>query len=207
VELWKGRNDYTGVVQSPLIAFVANLDFEEAAEHGWKYDFKIDSLTLLGYLGQVLAWIRLTWLQEPNNGFNGVEHWSKKVLLWNALPENFGAEKTIGFKGEDLFNVFTTRRDADPNSEEYQRAEKATWRMLTQSTLQKITRGKNLTHSVACGEFLDLPENEGKDALPGTFGELLQYGSIHFEQIRDIAYIDPQVVAPEHILHKGPLEM
>jgi hypothetical protein len=205
-ELWKGRSDYTGVIQSPLISFVANLDFEEVHKQGWKYDFKVDSMTLLGYLGQVVAWIRLAWLQEPNGGFNGVEHWSKKVLLWNALSENFGAETVLGFKGQDLYNVFTTRRDADPNSEEYQRAEKVTWKLLTQCMLQKVTHAKGLTHSVSCGALLDLPENKGKEAEPGTFGELLRYGSVHFEQMRDITYVDPPAVAPENIIHKGPIE-
>jgi hypothetical protein len=103
--------------------------------------------------------------------------------------------------------VFTTRIDADPESEEYKLAKKTAWRMLTKSSFQKITHGKNLTHSVHCGALLDLPENEGKDQEPGTFGELIRFGSVHLEQTREsIVYVDPVVVAPELVIHKGIFE-
>ena len=78
---------------------------------------------------------------------------------------------------------------------------------MTASTMQKITHGKNLTHSVHCGALRDLLENESKDQELGTFGELLRYGSVHLEQTRNgIAYVDPLVVAPEFVLHKGLFE-
>jgi hypothetical protein len=103
--------------------------------------------------------------------------------------------------------VITTRIDADPESEEYKLAKKTAWRMLTKSSFQKITHGKNLTHSVHCGALLDLPENEGKDQEPGTFGELIRFGSVHLEQTREsIVYVDPVVVAPELVIHKGIFE-
>lgn len=117
------------------------------------------------------------------------------------------AEGVVGYKGQDLFNVFTTRLDADPGSEEYKLAEKTTWRLLSESSLQKITHGKNITYSIHCGALMDLPENEGKDQEPGTFGELLRYGSVHLEQTREsMTYVDPVVVAPEFIIHKKLLE-
>jgi hypothetical protein len=117
------------------------------------------------------------------------------------------AEQIVGYKGEDLFKVFTTKRDGDPASEEYKLAEKTTWRMLTDSTMQKITHGKELTHTIHCGALMDLPENKGRDAEPGTFGELIRYGSVHLEQTRArIAYVDPVPVAPEFVIHKKLLE-
>lgn len=70
--------------------------------------------------------------------------------------------------------------------------------------MQKITHGKNLTYEPACGVLLDLPENLGKDCEPGTFGELLRYGSVHFEQTRGkINYLEPERPAPNMIIHKG----
>jgi hypothetical protein len=117
------------------------------------------------------------------------------------------AEQVVGYKGEDLFNVFTTKMDGDSASEKYKLAEKTAWRMLTNSTMQKITHGKELTHTIHCGALMDLPENEGRDAEPGTFGELIRYGSVHLEQTRArIAYVDPVPVAPELIIHKKLLE-
>jgi hypothetical protein len=207
VHLWKGRADFTGVIQSPLIKFMQDFKFSEAEARGFKWDFKVDEQTVLGYTGQCLAWIRLTWLQEPDGGFDGVEYWARKVLVFDVAQEGFGAEQIVGYKGEDLFRVFTTRRDAAPESEEFRKAEETTWRLLTKSSLQKITHGKGLTHSLHCGALLDFAENEGRDQEPGTFGELLRYGSVHLEQTREsIAQVDPIVVDPRFIIRKGLLE-
>lgn len=78
--------------------------------------------------------------------------------------------------------------------------------MITQSVMQKITHGKELCHKPHCGTLLDLPENEGKDMAPGTFAELLRYGSVHLEQTREMHYIEAAVVESELILRKGLLE-
>ncbi|KAF2794770.1 hypothetical protein K505DRAFT_241388 [Melanomma pulvis-pyrius CBS 109.77] len=207
MHFWKGRQDYTGIIESPLIGFVKDFNFAEAEARGFKWDFKIDELTVLGYIGQVVAWVRLCWLQEPNGGFNGVEYYCNKVLLFDVLTEDWPAETVVGFDGQSLFNVFTTKLDDDPESEEYKKAYEATWLMLTKSCLQKITHAKGITKDLACGMLLDKKENERKDGEPGTFGELLRYGSVHLEQTRErINYVDP--IRPEEkvIIHKGLLE-
>ncbi|KAJ4384195.1 hypothetical protein N0V86_001042 [Didymella sp. IMI 355093] len=207
VHLWKDRTDFTGVIQNPLITFMKDFKFAEAEARGFKWDFKVDEQTVLGYIGQCVAWIRLTWLVEPGGGFNGYEYYKNKVLLFDVAPEDWAAERIVGYKGEDLFRVFTTRLDADPESEEYKRAEEVVWRLLTQSTMQKITHAKGLTLSTSCGKLLDTYDAEGKDQEPGTFGELLRYGSVYFEQTRErIVHVDPILVADELIIRKGLLE-
>jgi hypothetical protein len=206
LELWKGRTDFTGVLQSPLINFINAMDFENLAAAGYKWDWKLDEQTIIGYIGQCVAWMRLTWLQEPNGGFDGVNYWAKKVLLWDALPEDFPAENTVGFAGADILKIFVTRLDSDGDETGYEKAKKATWTMIAQSVMQKITHGKELTYAPHCGTLLDLPENEGKDAAPGTFGELLRYGSVHLEQTREMQYKEAAVVDSELIIRKGLLE-
>ena len=89
VELWKGRTDFTGVVESPLISFVQNFNFAEVAKQGFNWDYKIDALTILGYVGQCVAWMRLSWLREPDGGFDGVEYWAKKILLFDSRLEDW----------------------------------------------------------------------------------------------------------------------
>ena len=171
----------------------------------YHWEFSVEPVTVVEYVGQVLAWERLCMLSEPSCGFNGTEYWENKVLLFDALSEDWGAEATIGFSGQDLFNVLETRRDAAPESQEYQKAYKTIWRLLTQSSMQKITHGKNLTKSPALGILLDRQGNEGKDIAAGTFAELLRYGSVHFEQEREeIKYIKPPT--PERTIRKGLLE-
>jgi hypothetical protein len=87
VHFWKDHADFTGVMQSPLISFLKDFEFSKAQEKGYQWDFKVDELTLMAYIGQVIAWIRLTWLQEPEGGFDGVGYWAKKVLLFDSALE------------------------------------------------------------------------------------------------------------------------
>ncbi|CAA9965193.1 Capsule polysaccharide biosynthesis protein [Pyrenophora teres f. maculata] len=96
--------------------------------------------------------------------------------------------------------------DPNENSPEYKKGESLIWKMLAQSVLQKIIHGKGLTHSLHCGTLLDMSENEGKDAEPGTIGELLRYGSVHFEQTREMEYIEAPAVKADVIIRKGLLE-
>ena len=53
IHLWKDQNEYTGVLQSPLIKFMEKFKFAEAEARGFKWDFKIDEVLLLGYIGYV----------------------------------------------------------------------------------------------------------------------------------------------------------
>jgi hypothetical protein len=207
MHFWKGRNDHMGIIESPLIGFVHNFKFEESEARGLKWDIAVDELTVLGYLGQVVAFIRCAWIIEPNGGFNGVEYYAKKILLYDSLDECWAAEPIVGFEGIGLWNALSTSRDADPESKEYKKAYECIWKMLTGSTMQKITHGKKLMKSPACGVYLDLPENKGKDIAPGSFAELLRYGSVHFEQTRDeIKYVKPIRPDDEAIIHKRLFE-
>jgi hypothetical protein len=178
------RNNLQGMSTSPLLAFSRDFNFAAAEERNFRWEFIVEPPTLLEYIGQIFAWLRLCLLEEPNGGFNGAEFWATKVLLFDTLSEDWGAEDTIGWVRQDLFDVLTTRLDADPESKEYKVAYKTTWRMLTPASMQKVTHGKHLTKTPALGILLDKKENAGKDVEPGTFTELLRYGSVHLEQNR-----------------------
>lgn len=198
VHLWKDRTNHSGLNENSLVSFGKEINFEDSQAMNYRWEFKVAHLTVMEYIGQVLAWLQLY-------GFTGAEYYENKVLLFDSLSEDWGAEATIGFSGQDLFDVLTTKRDADPESQEYQTAYKTIWRLLTRSSMQKITHGKNLTKGLTLGILGDMEENEGKDIAPGTFSELLRYGSVHFEQKRgDIKYVKAQ--KPEHTIKKGLLE-
>ena len=101
--------------------------------------------------------------------------------------------------------MLATRLDADPDSPQYKKAYRTVWRLLTGSSMQKITHGKNLTKGVALGVLWDLKENEGVDVREGTFAELLRYGSVRFEQVgREVRYVEAE--RPEFRIRKGLLE-
>ena len=88
----------------------------------YHWEFKVEPLTVMEYIGQVLAWLRLCMLEDPNDGFNGAEYYENKVLRFDSLSEDLGAEATIGFSGQDLFDVLATKRDANVDSKEYRTA-------------------------------------------------------------------------------------
>ncbi|CZT06720.1 uncharacterized protein RAG0_12386 [Rhynchosporium agropyri] len=64
---------------------------------------------------------------------------------------------------------------------------------------------KNLTKTQALDVLWD-EEKEGKDVKPGTFADLLGYGSVHLEQTRDIiSFI--KGMRPELVIKNGLLEL
>jgi hypothetical protein len=205
IHLWKNQKNCDHIIENPLVQFGKAVKFEDSAARGFKWDFAQTPQMVMGYIGQVLSWDRLCMLEDPHDGFNGRSYYAEKVLLFDSLTEDWSAEDTVGFAGQDLFDVLATKLDADPASKEYQLAYKAIWRMLTKASMQKITHGKNLTKTPALGVLWDLKENEGKDIEPGTFASLLRYGSVHFEQLREsIDYVAAE--KPENVIARGLLE-
>ncbi|KAK4494650.1 hypothetical protein PRZ48_014006 [Zasmidium cellare] len=206
--LWSARTSSAGLVNHPLLAFRGEM-LPSAAMARYNFPMKLDKMpTIMDYTAQVSAYARVAVLEEPGGGFNGREYWKDKILKFDALDECWAAEAEIGFDGKDLFDLLATERmetDARPVSTDYQLAEKVVWRLLTSTSMQKVTRGHDLIEGLALGSLWDMPENLGKDAEPGTFAELLRYGSVHFEQTREeIEYVDPE--SPEMVLSKGLLE-
>ncbi|KAL6235884.1 hypothetical protein BDW75DRAFT_250540 [Aspergillus navahoensis] len=205
LHVWKYRTSYQGLTQHPLFAFAANLDFSESAKRGFKWEFIVEPATVFDYISQVVAWLRLTMLEDVGDGFSCAEYAVNNILWFDVLAENWGFEEKAGFRGEDLFNILATRTDADPESREYKTASEVVWHFLAQCSMQKITHGKNLTKTPALGLLWDREENQGKDIEPGTFAELIRYGTTHLRQTRSaIRYVT--VKKPKETMRKGLLE-
>ncbi|KAK6530931.1 hypothetical protein TWF281_007763 [Arthrobotrys megalospora] len=205
VHLWKGRKNYQGIGLDPLVAFCQTLDFGDAQRRGFKWEFEVDPFTVMQYIGQVIAWLRLCIIDGGDTGeINWAEYAKEKIFWYDVLEENFGAEIIVGFTGQPLYDALAAKLDVDKESEEYKTAYKLVWRLLTQSSMQKITHGKELTKTPALGLLWDLEENKDKDIEPGTFAELLRFGSVHFEQTRKVEAVEYKV--PSEVLHKGVFE-
>ncbi|PKK42188.1 hypothetical protein CI102_12285 [Trichoderma harzianum] len=179
--IWKGRNSHEGISNDPLIAFSKEIGFERASEANFTWDFKVSPLTLMEYIAQV------------------------HIFCWDVQAENWGGEMTVGFDGagQKMYDLLSLKRDIDLESEEYKKASELVWRLLTKSSMQKITHGKNLTHSVHLGTLWD--ENLGKDCEEGTFGELLRYGTVRFRQTRE-TIVRKEATKAKMLLKKGVLE-
>lgn len=204
-DLWKDRTNFQGLGADPLLAFAQNASFDDSHASDFHWDFKVSAQDVYQYITQVICWQRVCMLEDPNDGFDGPEYWKNNILVWNVLQENWGGEATVGFagSGEKMFDLLSLRLDSDPESPEYKEAYDLVWRLLTRSSMQKVTHGKDLTNSIHLGALWD--ENPGMDCQPGTFAELLRYGTVHFEQTREsIVYVTAP--APPEILKKGLLE-
>ena len=205
VYLWKDRQNHEGLINHPLLAFALTLTFEASRQANFKWDFKVQPQTVMEYISQVLSWQRLCMLENASDGFNATEYWLHNVLIFDVLEENWAAEATIGFGGPVLLEALSTKLDAPKDSEQYKTAYRLVWRLLTDSTMQKITHGKNLTLTPAAGVLWEMPGNGDKDHEPGTFAELFRYGTVHFQQTRpSINYLKAE--KPPVLLKKGLLE-
>ncbi|KAF7505014.1 hypothetical protein GJ744_001468 [Endocarpon pusillum] len=146
-------------------------------------------------------------LEEAGDGFSCTNHWQNHVLCIDAFEEHWPAESIIGFNGmgQKLMDLLSCPLDVDPSSQRYEEASKIVWRILSRSSLQKVAHGKNLLAAPTMGTLWSLPENKGKDAAEGSFTELLRYGSVHLEQMREEVKC---VVAPKpaKTMRKGVLE-
>ncbi|KAL2073896.1 hypothetical protein VTL71DRAFT_11222 [Oculimacula yallundae] len=207
VHMWEGQTNSTNLIQHPLAAVGATISYEAQEARGFAWEFIVEPEFVAGYVSQVLAWMRLCALEEPN-GFNGRDYHAEKILYFDSLEEDWGAETVVGFRGKELFDALAMKTKCDGEereSEEYKLAYRNAWRLLTGSSMQKITHGKNLTKTPALGILWDEEVNEGKDIEEGTFAELLRYGSVHFEQTREsIRYVEG--VRPDLVIKKGLLE-
>ena len=183
----------------------------EGADEKFNPDW-IDEKVALEYITQIICWARLFCLEDPGDGFSGVEYWEKHVLAFSVLQEDWRGEYVTSFVGfgERSLEALQLPRSGPVSNEDsdlkkHQNAEHLIWELLANASMWKVTHAHDLTHSVHLGTLLDKPENEGKDAAPGTFGELLRYGTVHFQQTREDIVTVPRV-RPSTTWKRGVLE-
>ncbi|KAK6334101.1 hypothetical protein TWF696_002603 [Orbilia brochopaga] len=205
VHFWRGRTNNNGIGHEPLIAFCETLGWSGYAKAGFVWDMKVDGFTLHQYAAQVLAWWRLCTIDGGGHDgeFDYADYAEKHILWIRGFKEMYGAQVVVGCEGQDLWDAFNTKLDADPKSEEYQRASKVVWGLLTNCCWQKVSHAKELTTRPDLGMIWTT--KPGTDNAPGTFGELFRYGAEHFEQLRDEVLIKDWK-KPDTVMHKGLFE-
>jgi hypothetical protein len=196
LHIWEGRTEGKGaIITNPLLQFLLEKDPADGAvlrkPLGWDFN---DPVTILEYVGQILAFQRLCHLdKEDEEGFNCCEYWCNNVLVWDTLLEHWAAEQMAARVGPHpwIMERLAMWRDQDVGSEDWKASYDLTWRLLSKTSLMKVTSGHGLTLTPHLGVLWNMPENEGKDFAEGTFAELLRYGSVYYEQKRGgIEYLD-----------------
>lgn len=203
--MWKGRTNYSGLIEHPLLQWATAVSLDEGKEADFNWNFKVDSTTVFEYIAQIVCWNRMTFLEDVGDGFSCADYWENNVLAIRVIDENWGAESMVGFDGQKLFDLLALRLDSDPAAPEYAEATKLVWRLLTKSSMQKVVHGKGLTNDIMLGTLWDLPENKTADCAPGTFAWLLRQGPLHLRQTRESIEVMPAAPVPAR-WKKGLLE-
>ncbi|KAJ5602269.1 hypothetical protein N7510_011803 [Penicillium lagena] len=207
VYIWGHKKNIKGCLVDPLLAPVIGLMHDENSKFDPDW---VDPVVALEYVTQIVCFTRLLCLENNGEGFSGVNYWQKHILAFSALEEDWRGEfitSFVGF-GPRAYEALTCSHsgpNADPTSKKYHDAERLIWELLAHASMWKVAHGHRLTHSVQLGTLLDMPENEGKDAAPDTFGELLRYASVHLRQTRDSIVRMPNL-RPSETWRKAVLE-
>ncbi|KAK1528293.1 capsule polysaccharide biosynthesis protein [Colletotrichum paranaense] len=207
VHLWEDRETSEGINTHPLLSHVKeSFSLSESKSKGFKWDFKVSFEELLDYVAQNACWARVCMVEGgDDDSFNASEYWMSHVLAIDVLQEHWAAKTLIGGEnfGEHLYELLALGLDTDPESECHKEASKLVWTLLSETSMQKISRGSGLVNSLQPGSVWD--DRPGADCQPGTFGGLLRYGAINFTQKRQkIAVRTPEKA--KTILRKGLLE-
>ncbi|KAK4099534.1 capsule polysaccharide biosynthesis protein [Parathielavia hyrcaniae] len=224
LHLWKDRTNHRGVTQNALFSYLpgmlaasssntqeqsqATTEAQQQNPSGGLaiFDWKVSMQELLDYAMQMAAWNRLALLEDAGDGFSGVEYWTRHVLLLDYAPETgmpmrmLGAAKNGGERMLRLLSMAVKRPKGDE-----QEAERVVWETLAHGSMWKISHVKGLTHKPQLGSLLDADENMRKDQAPGTFMELLRYGTVHCRQKRQIPCLR-EAPRPTFVLKTGLLE-
>jgi hypothetical protein len=187
LHIWRNKTSCEGTVfTNPLFAFVLERADRTALKPlGW--DFK-DPVTITEYVGQINAFQRLCCLdKDDEEGFNCYKYWHTNVFVFNAMTENWAAELYANRTGPHpwIMQRLAMRIDSDTGSQDWTDSYDMTWRMLTKSSMMKVTSARGLTKTPHLGVLWGMEENAGKDCGEGTFAELLRYGAELFEQTRE----------------------
>ncbi|KGQ01910.1 hypothetical protein PAAG_11300 [Paracoccidioides lutzii Pb01] len=134
-------------------------------------------------------------LWESRSNHSGI---CSDPLIAFGLDMDFSESQRHGYKYEFKVEPLT-----HPESPEYKTAYQLVWHVLTSGSMQKVSHAKPLSLIPALGYLWD--DNRGSDCKPGTFADLLRYGSVHFEQTRRTASI-VQIEKPKDTMKKGVLE-
>ncbi|KAH8802504.1 putative capsule polysaccharide biosynthesis protein [Xylogone sp. PMI_703] len=201
-EVWKGRTDSTDMHAHPLLHHLPG--FQPPVEKLEATDLTVTYGQFLDYLSHNLCFERLIHLQDPSDGWDGIEYNEKHILWFDAMQETYYAQKLTGWDGRKQFDLLATKRTDAEQDEKYKEAEAFVEDVMAHSSTMK------LSHGLPSGkEYLaaiwDKDATGVADIAPGSFAEFMRYGSVHFKQTRSLK---PLVIPPttDTILKGGVVE-
>jgi hypothetical protein len=123
----------------PTRGLAPKTGFSSSRKRGFAWEYAVDPRTRFEYIMRVIAWQHLCMSGNAGDGFSSVGYAQNDVLWFHGLSENWGFEREVVFRGEEVFNVLATRVDTGPESEASKRAYRIVRQFSTKSSIQKIT--------------------------------------------------------------------
>ncbi|KAI0141618.1 capsular polysaccharide synthesis protein-domain-containing protein [Xylariaceae sp. FL1272] len=201
IEIWEGRDNADGLYHHPLLTPIAPY-FLTKFQGALKLKFTAPPEKVIEYGAQMVCWERLVMIEKDKTGFSCADYAANNIAWFDFLREGVRpmVTDTMEFNpsmaGQGMVDLLATPVDGDKDSQAYKDAEQMLWTQLTTASMLKIGTIKGMVGWVSASTLWNMPENLGKDATPGTFGELLRTVPAHFKQKRQGITLIPVAKSP-----------
>ncbi|KAI1437060.1 capsular polysaccharide synthesis protein-domain-containing protein [Xylaria sp. CBS 124048] len=188
VALWEGVTNAQGFHKHPLLRHLPLLCPPLDKLNCPNLNMMMESFS--DYLAAFMCFERLRKLIDPSDGFNGPEYYSNHMLLFPALQETYYFQQQTHWSGTRQFELLTARRTGEGvvKDETWQAAEAFVTDALANTATMKLSHGAGAFESFLA-DLWDSEEHEDKDHAEDTFAAYLRYGSVHFDQTREMVPI------------------
>jgi hypothetical protein len=189
--LWDGRTSVDGFHALPLMR---DIGLATGMEDWFSADVVV---RMSDYVSQMLIGDRTRNLLDLETGWNGREFFNNRVFAVEGIRNGILGALETNQDGRRQVELLTTRLD-EPDRQKRDAAEAFVVKVLSESHMYKVYH--NSTGGLpALGDLIKLPEFRDADHRPGTFGEMLRYGSVHWEQTRAVERLIPEDTGEELI--------
>ncbi|KAI0007594.1 hypothetical protein F4779DRAFT_499475 [Xylariaceae sp. FL0662B] len=205
VALWDGVTNSEGFHKHPLLRHLPLLC--PPVDKLNCPDLSVMMEAFSDYLAHFMCFERLRKLIDPSDGFSGPKYFAEKMLLFPALQETYYFQQMTGWSGTRQFELLTTKRTGEGvvKDEKWRAAKRFVHDALANTSTMKLSHGPAGALDSFLADLWDSEEHQDKDNVEGTFAAYLRYGSVRFDQTREMKPL--QMEWPkEEVLHVGVLD-
>jgi hypothetical protein len=192
LRLWKDRDHAAGLHSHPLISHLPLLQIDAPS-----IPTSADWIDFTDYLAQIQAFERVRLNKEPGiDGFDGPAYFRQHFFLLDARTEVFLGQAFDG--GDNVHRWLLLPRQENSDNDDQAAASRFVYDVLAKSSCCKFSKGTSrLGLPTLVAECWSRPECANDDCQPGSWGEFLRYGSVHFQQTREIGRSLTPLCIPE----------
>ncbi|KAH0496113.1 hypothetical protein TgHK011_003493 [Trichoderma gracile] len=194
--LWEdGVTNATGFHKHPLLRHLP-LFKPDMSTVNLEDDVNFDPVFFSDYVAHYLCGERIRKLVDPNDGFNGPEWYDKHMLIFDAADEMLYAQIITKWDVEKQFRLLSLKRSGEGAvvNEQWHEAEEFVNTLLAKTAMLKFPHGpggEGLKVKMLA-DLWDADEYRDRDHEEGTFAAYLRYGSLQFDQTREVKKLEWQ---------------